>query len=407
MPRKTITTLAVAVDAGLSDARRVGRRSGSEDDEAEDEVVTTVDGHRPVRPVQPLGPPDHPDQGRRRRPPRRHSRRSRSRSSRSTTRSTRSHTFRSVYINDQALPLLIEEALEAQSPNVETISGATDVTVSFKQSLQAAILRPRRSSQRPWRRCPASGASRDHGHADRRRRARRRGRRRSCSTARSTGSARSTRVFSTYKDDSEISRLNRDELALRECREDVRWVIARCRELRDETDGYFDAEAVVPGTIDPSGLVKGWSVDRAAAAARRGGRCELRRQRRRRHPPARRRAARAALARRHPAPADPRQDRGRRRGERPRGRDLGRVLRGEHVVDPHTGRPPRGAALGDDHRPRPRDGRRVRDRRVRDGRGRAGVDAPARALRGDDDHRRRPRAVDAGFPAPATPPPPT
>ena len=69
-------------------------------------------------------------------------------------------------------------------------------------------------------------------------------------------------VFSTYRDDSEISRLNRDELALRECRADVRWVIARCRELAEETDGYFDAEAVVPGSIDPSGLVKGWSVDR-------------------------------------------------------------------------------------------------------------------------------------------------
>ncbi len=49
-------------------------------------------------------------------------------------------TFRSVYINDQALPLLIEEALEIQSSKVETISGATDITVSFKESLQAAIL---------------------------------------------------------------------------------------------------------------------------------------------------------------------------------------------------------------------------------------------------------------------------
>jgi uncharacterized protein with FMN-binding domain len=44
-----------------------------------------------------------------------------------------------VYINDQALPLLIEEALDAQGPNVETISGATDVTTAFKTSLQGAI----------------------------------------------------------------------------------------------------------------------------------------------------------------------------------------------------------------------------------------------------------------------------
>jgi uncharacterized protein with FMN-binding domain len=53
-------------------------------------------------------------------------------------------TFRSVYINDQALPLLIEEALETQNANVETISGATDVTVSFKASLQAAILQAKK-----------------------------------------------------------------------------------------------------------------------------------------------------------------------------------------------------------------------------------------------------------------------
>src|SRR5262249_33429776 len=49
------------------------------------------------------------------------------------------HTFRSVYINNQALPLLVEEALEAQGPNVETIAGATDVTKAFKPSLRGAI----------------------------------------------------------------------------------------------------------------------------------------------------------------------------------------------------------------------------------------------------------------------------
>jgi uncharacterized protein with FMN-binding domain len=53
-------------------------------------------------------------------------------------------TFRSIYINKQALPLLTEEALEIQSPKVETISGATDITVSFKESLQAAILQAKK-----------------------------------------------------------------------------------------------------------------------------------------------------------------------------------------------------------------------------------------------------------------------
>jgi uncharacterized protein with FMN-binding domain len=50
------------------------------------------------------------------------------------------HTVRSVFINERALPLLRQEVLELQSANLETISGATNVTDSFKQSLQAALL---------------------------------------------------------------------------------------------------------------------------------------------------------------------------------------------------------------------------------------------------------------------------
>lgn len=71
-------------------------------------------------------------------------------------------------------------------------------------------------------------------------------------------------TFSTYKPDSEISRLNRGELALEDAHPDVRDVLDRCEELRVETRGYFDMRAPMPGAIDPSGLVKGWSVDRAA-----------------------------------------------------------------------------------------------------------------------------------------------
>ena len=72
-------------------------------------------------------------------------------------------------------------------------------------------------------------------------------------------------VFSTYKDDSEVSRLNRGELALDDAHPDVKWVLARCEELRVETDGYFDVRAASGDGVDPSGLVKGWSVDRGAA----------------------------------------------------------------------------------------------------------------------------------------------
>ena len=72
-------------------------------------------------------------------------------------------------------------------------------------------------------------------------------------------------TFSTYKDDSEISRLNRGELALAETHPDVREVLDRCEALRVETDGYFDVRAAAADAIDPSGLVKGWAVDRAAS----------------------------------------------------------------------------------------------------------------------------------------------
>jgi uncharacterized protein with FMN-binding domain len=53
-------------------------------------------------------------------------------------------TFKTRYINEQALPLLVEEVMEIQSANVETISGATDTTVAFKKSLQAALLQAKK-----------------------------------------------------------------------------------------------------------------------------------------------------------------------------------------------------------------------------------------------------------------------
>jgi thiamine biosynthesis lipoprotein len=71
-------------------------------------------------------------------------------------------------------------------------------------------------------------------------------------------------TFSTFKEDSEISRINRGELRREDAQPDVRRVLERCDSLREETDGYFDMRAP-DGSIDPSGLVKGWAVDRAAA----------------------------------------------------------------------------------------------------------------------------------------------
>ena len=55
------------------------------------------------------------------------------------------HTDRSVYINQTALPILKAEALRAQSANINMVSGATDSSDAFAQSLQSAILKAKRS----------------------------------------------------------------------------------------------------------------------------------------------------------------------------------------------------------------------------------------------------------------------
>jgi thiamine biosynthesis lipoprotein len=91
------------------------------------------------------------------------------------------------------------------------------------------------------------------------------------------------RSFSTYREDSEVARLNRRELTREQLHPDVREVLDRCEQLRRETGGYFDAAAPYrarsapgagyggPGSVDPSGLVKGWAIARVAAQLRAAG----------------------------------------------------------------------------------------------------------------------------------------
>ncbi|WP_081901023.1 FAD:protein FMN transferase [Ferrimicrobium acidiphilum] len=67
------------------------------------------------------------------------------------------------------------------------------------------------------------------------------------------------RVFSTYRDDSEVSRLRRGERGVESS--EVEEVVALCELARELSDGYFDPWAV-PGGFDPSGLVKGWATER-------------------------------------------------------------------------------------------------------------------------------------------------
>jgi uncharacterized protein with FMN-binding domain len=51
------------------------------------------------------------------------------------------HTDRSVFINQNALPTLVQEALTAQfAGSIDMVSGATDTSYGFEQSLQSALL---------------------------------------------------------------------------------------------------------------------------------------------------------------------------------------------------------------------------------------------------------------------------
>lgn len=69
--------------------------------------------------------------------------------------------------------------------------------------------------------------------------------------------------FSPFKHDSEISRLNRGEIAEADLSSRVREVFALCEATKRETGGYFDITRP-DGMIDPCGMVKGWAIKNAA-----------------------------------------------------------------------------------------------------------------------------------------------
>lgn len=67
--------------------------------------------------------------------------------------------------------------------------------------------------------------------------------------------------YSTYKADSEISRINRG-LPPEHWSQAMQQIFDLCEETKRLTGGYFDIER--DGTLDPSGLVKGWAIQQAA-----------------------------------------------------------------------------------------------------------------------------------------------
>jgi FAD:protein FMN transferase len=79
------------------------------------------------------------------------------------------------------------------------------------------------------------------------------------------------RTFSTYREDSYVSRLGRGELALADCPPEVAEVVALGQEAESDSDGAFSVWRTGPdGTtvFDPNGVVKGWAAERASYALR-------------------------------------------------------------------------------------------------------------------------------------------
>lgn len=70
-------------------------------------------------------------------------------------------------------------------------------------------------------------------------------------------------VFSTWRPGSPLSRFRRGECTLADVPPEVGQVYELCQWARQATAGWFDAWAL-PGGFDPTGLVKGWAVQRAA-----------------------------------------------------------------------------------------------------------------------------------------------
>lgn len=76
-------------------------------------------------------------------------------------------------------------------------------------------------------------------------------------------------TFSTYKDTSEISKINSHRLKKYKYSADVKKIFRLSEVTKRETDGYFNIQK--GGIIDPSGIVKGWAIHNAARMLKKMG----------------------------------------------------------------------------------------------------------------------------------------
>ncbi len=72
--------------------------------------------------------------------------------------------------------------------------------------------------------------------------------------------------YSPYKETSQVGKLNREEEVSRE----MQVILDLATDLKKETAGYFDIKRL-DGRVDPSGIVKGWAIGKAAEILRKLG----------------------------------------------------------------------------------------------------------------------------------------
>jgi FAD:protein FMN transferase len=145
-------------------------------------------------------------------------------------------------------------------------------------------------------------------------------------------------TFSPYRDDSDVSRYARGSVPLTDCAPELAEVLQACAAISARSGGYFTTTP--GGTFDPSGYVKGWAIERAAAILTTAGSAE--------HSVNGGGDVQCVGDRRwRVGIADPL--RPGRLALVVAGRDFavatsGVAERGAHIIDPHTGRPPAGLA---------------------------------------------------------------
>lgn len=75
--------------------------------------------------------------------------------------------------------------------------------------------------------------------------------------------------FSTYKETSEIEKINRGELKEEDFSKDMKHILKLAEQTKRETDGFFDIKK--DGKLDPSGIVKGYAIFEGANTLRKKG----------------------------------------------------------------------------------------------------------------------------------------